>query len=192
MGFLVQALESIWAQHAGRVYFEDGTNPEGSGVPAQNRAVERIVTDGFDWFFWHSADDIADPDCLVCLTEKANECPTAEIIFPQIETISDTGEHLFWWGSEFEPSKIYSEAQIPGIALVHVDIWKRAEGYPELPYGPDWGMYALAYHSRPFEAAYAPEAIYRWRKHDVSESAQAEGDRSRYEPLNALLNELDP
>lgn len=188
---LVQALESIWALHPGAVFFEDGTNPEGSGVPAQNRAVERLIEAGWEWMFWHSADDIADPNILIHLTKAANENPRSEILYPMIEVIDDRDEHLFWWGSEFDPSKIYDIGQIPGIALVHTDIWKRAGGYPNVPYGPDWGMYALAYHAQPFEATFVPEAIYRWRKHDQSESAQAENDRSRYQPLNDLLNRLE-
>jgi hypothetical protein len=187
MGFLVEALASVYRLECGTVFYMDGS---GGTAAAMNQGVRDAVDAGYDWFFWHAADDTCGWDLLEKLA--AAHDGEAEIVFPNIEVVGDDGEHRFFWGSEFDPGKLYEVAQIPGIAVVHKDVWGRAGGFPDLPYGPDWGLYATAYAAKPFQAIYVPDAVYRWRQHRQSESGDAEANLELYAPLNALLNELDP
>jgi hypothetical protein len=186
--YLAQAFESAWSQAGDALYVEDGSD---GAAPALNRAIARAKRDGHTHYFFHAADDVMPKGALDRLADHLIFDPEADMAYGMVQAMDEHGTLGCVWGGGFVPNRMYDTPQIVGAALIKIECWERAGGYPNLLVGADWGMAAKAHRVRPLRVRFLPEVTYWHRQHPATETAQANADRTRYEALYAFLRAVE-
>jgi hypothetical protein len=131
---------------------------------------------GFTHYFFHADDDyLTSRDVMARLVQLAAET-SADVTYGLVQAVSEEGRGRGIWTPPGLP-------HLPGASLIRIGLWRRAGGYPEIPYGADAAMLAIAMRTGPVQTAFLNDVVYCHRQHADTESTR--GDRAAFERIMA-------
>lgn len=170
---------SIGSVLAERIYVKG----EGLSGDKLNRGVAEAIARGCTHYIFLSDDDAFVPGWYEAHIAGLESDPEADFVYGDILAVDEIGNPLTVWSPPpYSHEALLSEPTLPGVGIINVDVWRRAGGYENIPYGQDWLMFAKA---APLRVVRIPGVWYAHRQWASTETAR--GDRG---PLNRELERL--
>lgn len=137
-----------------------------------NRGIIRLKDLGCTHYMFLADDDVLVPGWYGAHYQGYMECPDADFVYGDILTISESGQPTgFWIPPLYTEESLLSKPTLPGVGFIRMEVWDRAGGYPDVPFGADWLMFAKAL---PLKVKRIEGAWYGHRQWPNTESVQAD------------------